>query len=248
MKNILFGLAAAFLCLGEALCQEKRIALVYTVTTPELKADVVRALHREVGDSIRLLEYEVPEVFHAIRSAGRPTPEATARLIGTYMQAVEDSADVVLNICSTTGDIARRARSLMDYIGVPLVNVNDEMCRQALRLSPRIAIVATFPTSIAPTRRTLRRLARAERQQVRITEVVVDGGFGMDSTAFQSLLKEKLKDIRRRADVILFTQGSMAYCEEFVERETGLPVLTNPVWSAREVRRVLEMRENEGKY
>ena len=136
----------------------------------------------------------------------------------------------------------------MDYIGIPLVNVNDEMCRQALRLSPRIAIVATFPTSIAPTRRTLRRLARAERQQVRITEVVVDGGFGMDSTAFQGLLKEKLKDIRRRADVILFTQGSMAYCEEFVERETGLPVLTNPVWSAREVRRVLEMRENEGKY
>ena len=82
------------------------VALVYTVTTPELKADVVREIREQVGADAKLLTYEVPEAFEEIKRTGRVTARPTAQIIGCYMRAIEEGADVILSICSTVEDIA----------------------------------------------------------------------------------------------------------------------------------------------
>lgn len=47
-----------------------KLALIYTVTTPELKADVVREIKQQIGDDVKLMVYEAPEVFNAIKNEG----------------------------------------------------------------------------------------------------------------------------------------------------------------------------------
>ena len=54
------------------------VALVYTVTTPELKADVVREIREQVGADAKLLTYEVPEAFEEIKRTGCVTALPTA--------------------------------------------------------------------------------------------------------------------------------------------------------------------------
>ena len=202
-----------------------RVALVYTVTTPELKADVERALRESVGRNVELMVYEVSDAFNEIRAEDYLTPHAAALIAGTYMRAVEDVAYAMQ-------DAAR-------LVGVPVVMVNDAMCREAVRRGHTIAVAATFPCSIAPTRRTLERAAREAGRRIEVREVVIDGGFGMEEGEFKRLLAERISAEASDADVVIFTQGSMAYVSESVSRALGVPVLANPVFSAQAVAEAL---------
>lgn len=216
-----------------------RVALVYTVTTPELKADVERALRESVGADVEFLVYEVPEAFNEISEADYVVPHAAARIAATYMQAAEDGADAVLSICSTVEDVAYAMQDAARFVGVPVVMVNDAMCREAVRRGGTVAVVATFPCSIAPTRRTLERAAREAGCRIEVREVVIDGGFGMERGRFERLLAERIAAEASDADIVIFTQGSMAYVGGSVSRALGVPVLTNPVFSAHAVAEAL---------
>ena len=216
-----------------------RVALVYTVTTPELKADVERALRESVGRDVELMVYEVSDAFNEIRAEDYLTPHAAALIAGTYMRAVEDGADAVLSICSTVEDVAYAMQDAARLVGVPVVMVNDAMCREAVRRGHTIAVAATFPCSIAPTRRTLERAAREAGRRIEVREVVIDGGFGMEEGEFKRLLAERISAEASDADVVIFTQGSMAYVAESVSRALGVPVLANPVFSAQAVAEAL---------
>lgn len=226
---------------GQTVGKDKvKVALIYTVTTPELKEDVVREVQNQLGADVELLTYEVPSVFQEILLAGHVTAAPAARMIGTYMKAVEDGADAILSICSTVGDIAYSAQDVARYVGVPIVQVNDEMCREAVRRGKKIAVMATFPTAIAPTTKTLHRVAREMGKQVEVTEVLVEGGFGLDPDQFRALMASKAKDVAPQVDLILFAQGSMAYCEEYIENLYHKEVLSNPYFSAKALREALE--------
>lgn len=219
--------------------KKAKVALVYTVTTPELKADVVREMKAALGEDVELLNYEVPSVFEEIKHTGYVTAAPAAKMISTYMEAVEAGADAILSICSTVGDIAYSMQDAAKYLGVPIVMVNDEMCREAVRKGKRIAIMATFPTAIAPTTRALQRVAREMGRHVEVTEVLLEGAFGMDQEKFKALMAEKAGAVADSVDVILFAQGSMAYCEEHIAAKTRKPVLSNPRFSAKALKDAL---------
>ena len=227
-------------CYGQAdAAPAVKVALVYTGSTPELRRDVVREIKEQVGERVEFLVYEVPEVLAAIKSTGYVTAAPAAKLIGTYMKAVEAGADAIMNICSTTADIAYSTRGVSAYIGVPIIIVNEEMCREAIRTGSRIGIMATFQVSINPTKKIIERVSREMGKHVETVEVVVEGGYGMEQEQFKALMAAKAKEIIDRVDVIIFTQGSMAYCEEHIETMFKKPVLSNPHYSAKELKAAL---------
>ena len=72
------------------------------------------------------------------------TPGAAARLIGMYAAAVQQGADAILNICSSVGEAADAFQPAARYIGVPVVRIDEEMCREASRLGSRVGVLATL--------------------------------------------------------------------------------------------------------
>lgn len=216
-----------------------KVALVYTVTTPELKEDIVREVRTQLGPDVELIDYEVPTVFEDIRKTGYVTALPAARLIGTYMDAVEAGADAILSICSTVADIAFSMQDAARYLGVPIVMINDEMCGEAIRKGNRIAIMATFPTAIAPTKNTVLRLAREMGKHVEVTDVLLEGAFGLDQNTFKALMAERVGEFADEVDVILFVQGSMAYCEQYIADMFDKVVLSNPRFGAIALRKAL---------
>jgi len=215
------------------------VALIYTGTSPELIEYMERELKEQLGAHVALMNYAVPSVLEEIRKTGYVTAAPAAQMVRTYMEAVEAGADAILNICSSVGDVVHSVQDLAKYLGVPIVMVNDEMCREAVRRGNKIAIMATLPTSIEPTRNILLRVSREMGKHVEVITVLVEGGYGLDEAQFKARLAAEAEKIAGRVDVIVFAQGSMAYCEKFIADRFQKVVLSNPYYGVKALKTAL---------
>lgn len=209
-----------------------KVALVYTSTTPEL----IHLVEEEVGKALPLdtvvLSYQDPSILAEVREAGYVTAPPAARLVSMYMKAVCDGADAILNLCSSVGEVADAAQDIARYTGVPIVRVDEEMCREAVREGARIAVMATLPTTLEPTKNTIKRVAREMNRHVELVDVLVDGGFGLNQEQFKALMTEYAGKVADQVDVILFAQGSMAYCEMIISEKYKKTVVSSPRFGA----------------
>lgn len=216
-----------------------KVALVYTSTTPELIQMVEYEVKKNIGKNVELLNYSDPSILTEIRDAGYVTSPSAARLVSMYMQAICDGADAILNLCSSVGEVADSAQGIARFTGVPFVRVDEEMCRQAVRLGKRIGVIATLETTLKPTKNTLLRVAREMGRRVELNDVLLDGAFGLSQDAFKERMLSAGKSIADQVDVILFAQGSMAYCEELVAQGTCKSTLSSPRFGAEALKKVL---------
>lgn len=218
-----------------------KIALVYTGTTPELEQLVCEEVERNLGKDITILSYSDPSILGDAREAGFVTAKAAAKLVTLYMRAVEEEADAILNLCSSVGEVADAAQDLAKYIGVPIVRVDEEMCREAVRCSNRIGVLATLPTTLEPTKNTIRRVAREMGKQVIIEDGLFDA-FGADPEKFKQLMLAEGSKMKDRVDVIVLCQGSMAFGEQLLHDTLKLTVLSSPRFGAAELKRALQRK------
>ncbi|MEA5151213.1 MAG: aspartate/glutamate racemase family protein [Oscillospiraceae bacterium] len=219
-----------------------KVGLIYTSTTPELIELVEREVKKQLGDGVELFSLQDPSILADVRAAGYVTAAPAARLIGMYMQAAEAGVDAMLNLCSSVGEVADSAQDLARYIGVPIVRVDEEMCREAVRLGCRIGVMATLPTTLEPTKSTIARVAREAGKHVELIDCLVDGAFGLDQAQFRARLTEAAADIADRVDVVVLAQGSMAYAEPHLESVYGKPFLGSPRFGAAELKKALQRK------
>lgn len=204
-----------------------KVALVYTSTTPELISDLETAVQKYLPKNVEIISYQDPSILAEVRDKGYVTSLPAARLITMYMRAIQDGADAILNVCSSVGEVADSVQNMAKYIGVPIVRIDEEMCREAVRLGLRIGVMATLPTTLQPTKNTISRVAREMNQHVTLVDALVEGGFGLNQEEFKQLMTKYAGEINDQVDVILFAQGSMAYCEEYIHQKYNKPVLSS---------------------
>lgn len=216
-----------------------KVALVYTSTTPEL----IELVEKEVGAVLpketEVISYQDPSILAEVREAGYVTAPPAARLVGMYMKAITDGADAILNLCSSVGEVADAAQDIAKYTGIPIVRVDEDMCKEAVRQGKKIGVMATLPTTLTPTKNTIQRVAREMNYHVELIDVLVDGAFGLDQDQFKALMTEYAGKIADQVDVILFAQGSMAYCEEYIQEKFGKVVLSSPRFGAAALKNAL---------
>jgi Asp/Glu/hydantoin racemase len=209
-----------------------KIGLIYTSTTPELIELVEQEVKKQIGDDVELYSMKDPSILAEVREAGYVTADAAARLITMYMSAVQEGCVAMLNLCSSVGEVADCIQTAANYIGVPIVRVDEEMCREAVRKGSRIGVMATLPTTLEPTKNTIKRMSRECGKHVELVDCLVDGAFGLSQEAFREMMQENAGKIANEVDVIVFAQGSMAYCEEYIANMYHKIVLSSPRFGA----------------
>lgn len=205
--------------------------IIFTSTTPELISTLEGEVRRALGPDAGLVSFKDPSILAEVRDAGYVTPAAAARLMDMYCEAVSQGADAILNVCSSVGEAADAFQAAAKYIGVPVVRIDEAMCREAVRLGSRIGVLATLPTTLEPTKNTIRRVAREMGRRVELADGLVDA-FGADQDAFRVLLIDAARRIADSVDVIVLAQGSMAYVERDIETAVGRPTLSSPRFGA----------------
>ena len=212
-----------------------KVGLIYTGNTPELTELVEGEVKKQLGSSVEMFSLEDASILAETRDAGYVTANAAARLVTMFMKAVQEGCDAILNICSSVGETADSVQDLADYIGVPIVRIDEEMCREAVRKGTRIGVMATLETT-----NTIRRMSRACGRPVEIVDCLVENAFGLDQDAFRARMTESAEKIADQVDVIVFAQGSMAYCEQYIADKVHKTVLSSPRFGAAALRRALE--------
>lgn len=216
-----------------------KVAFVYTSTTPELIQYLEEEARVQLGESIQILTYKDPSILSEIREYGYVTANAASRLITLFLNAVSDGAEAILNVCSSVGETADSALGIACYIGVPIVRIDVEMCRDAIRTGSRIGVLATLSTTLRPTKNTLCRMAgEMGRHDIVLKDGLVEA-FDLNQEQLRELLVRKAMELAPETDVILLCQGSMACCEQIIADACGKPVVSSPRYGINALKQAL---------
>ena len=74
-----------------------------------------------------------------------------------------------------------------------------------------------------------------------LVDCLVDGAFGLDQDQFKARMTEMAGTIADKVDVIVFAQGSMAYCEQYIADKFGRWFSAAPLGAA-ELKKALEKK------
>ncbi len=219
-----------------------KIAVVNTITTPQMADAINTELRKNVGKEAAIVSFQDPSILSDALAAGYVPARAVAKLVSLYCRAISDGADVILNVCSTVGEAADSLQGMARFTGIPIVRIDEEMCREAVRLGKRVGLMATAASTLEPTGNTLRRVAREMNRRVDIVEALLDNMTGLSPEAYAARLVARAKELAPAVDVILLAQGSMAFCEAAAAEAARKTVLSSPRFGAEAVARALRAK------
>lgn len=216
----------------------KRVALIHTVRSvlDSFEPLLLRTLAKPV------LVHNILDDFLATDPAatGRFSDTNKRRLANDLANAELTGADLIVVTCSTlTPAVAELRRGMK----VPVLAIDDALCRRALDFGPRILVMATARSTLEPTAAKIRQEAAAAGRRVRIDTLLREEALAAlkagEGERHDAILKEAVREIGE-ADVVVLAQASMARAEEIVAAASGKPVLSSPALCAAEAKRFLE--------
>jgi Asp/Glu/hydantoin racemase len=219
---------------------------VVAVYTGQGLADPLKAVFKELLPDCRLVNIIDDSLIADVVKAGHIPAGVEKRLTQYYVNGEEIGADVILNTCSSVGEVADKARGLLR---TPIVKIDEAMAALAVEQYQSIAVLATLPSTLEPTLRLLRKSAAALGKEVALVSGLAEGAFDAlvsgDPAGHDRLLLETAKRVCAEADALVLAQGSMARMEQSLQEATGKPVLSSPRLGVMQVKAVLEQLANE---
>ncbi|MEV7145328.1 aspartate/glutamate racemase family protein [Streptomyces sp. NPDC093084] len=199
------------------------MALALLHTSP-LHVPVFDALRDEDHPGLGLRHLVAPDLLARARAEG---PEAVAPQVTAALErAAADGAGAVLCTCSTIGEVAERAAA---RVGVPVVRGDRPMAAAAVTAGPRVAVLATVESTLAPTLALIEDEARRANRPVRAcVQVVADAWTRFEAGDVEGCarLVAAAADTVTDADVIVLAQVSMASAQRLTT--TSVPILSSP--------------------
>lgn len=174
-----------------------------------------------------------PELLAAARESG---PDGVAEEVAEEVGALaRDGARAVLCTCSTLGDVAEAAGAAA---GVPVLRVDRPMAAEAVAAGPRLAVLATVESTLAPTTELIADEARRAGRPAAVRTVLVpDAWERFQNGDREGSLAAVVAAVRRERaaggiDALVLAQASMAPAVERLVDEghpgAGVPVLASP--------------------
>ena len=159
---------------------------------------------------------------------GVDDPVLIRRVHQVMSQAAADGATVVVCTCSTIGGIAERTPS---QPGREFARIDRAMADRAVRLGPRILVVAALRSTLEPTAQLIAESAAALQAAVAVQTLWVDGAWPHfergDRGTYIGTVVAAVRAAPRSFDVVVLAQASMADAADALQ-DLGVEVLTSP--------------------
>lgn len=218
----------------------KKLVFLHTVPTlvglfKELVAEILPA-------EIELLHLVDEILLKVVLAQGGLSPFIYRRVSEHARAAEEAGADALLLTCSSISPCADVARLL---VRIPVLKIDELMVRQAITLGRRIGVVATAPTTLKPTSEAVQTQARLAGAEVQVDPVLrrdaYEALFAGDLAMHDRIVRETIKELMSRNDVVILAQASMARVADTIPADERLvPVLSSPRLAVENARDVLE--------
>lgn len=203
---------------------------VFAVHTALAMVEPVNELFREHLPEVKLNHIVDDSLIQEVIEFNKVTPAVAKRLVSCYHIAVDSRADIIFNTCSSIGEIAQDARK---QIPIPLLKIDDPMAIKAVESAERIGVLATLPSTLAPTAKLLQTMADERNKKIEIVEGLAKGAFEAvmsgDRETHDKLILKASEQVANDVDLIVLAQGSMAKMQDKLEEVSGKPVLSSPL-------------------
>ena len=204
------------------------LGLIHTSAT---LVPIFQKLCDELLPGVKVFNIVDDSLIKDVISNGKLT-STTARRVVDYVGSAEIAgADHILVTCSSIGAAVETAAFLTN---IPVLRVDQPMADEAIRLGTRIGVVATLPTTLAPTADLVKHRASFAGKKVEISSVLCDGAFDALMSGNVEVHDEKvaaaLKNLSLKVDVIILAQASMArVVGRLSDEEKIVPILASPL-------------------
>jgi Asp/Glu/hydantoin racemase len=122
---------------------------------------------------------------------------------------------------------------------------------EAVRTASKVGVLATLPTTLAPTVRLVKTQAEKAGRSVSVIEGLATGAYeclvANQVDKHEQLILETAEKLASEADVLVLAQGSMARMEEELTRRTRRSVLSSPRRGVLAVKEILEGSRSDGR-
>lgn len=203
--------------------------LVLVHTVPPL-IEVFDRLAAQIVPGVRVLHVLDEPLLERVRQRGQLADEDAARLAGHVAEAASIGAAAVLVTCSTVSPCVETVRL---HAQLPVLRIDELMIRAAVEAGSHIGVIATNPTTLAPTRQLLLEEAGRLRKAIEVELVMVEGALAAllrgDGATHDQLVRQAIEKLAQRRDVIVLAQASTArVLQSFDFRETPARILSSP--------------------
>ena len=185
-----------------------KLAIIHTTSAT---VDSMKVLAAEILPNCELVNFVDDSILPQLGGKGGDLSEVEERLVAYARFAEEVGADVILEACSSVGEIVGKMQSA---VSIPIVRIDDAMAEQAVQRGEHLGVAATLATTLEPTTRLLRTKAHEVGKQVEVTPLLIEGAYQKlmagDREGHDNLLVEKLEELARTVDVVVLAQASMA--------------------------------------
>jgi Asp/Glu/hydantoin racemase len=195
----------------------------------------------ELAPDVKLLHFVDSDVLATVMREGRISTASTRRMVSLAQAAEAAGADVIFSACSSLGpavDVARR------LVSVPIVKIDDAMTATAINDGDSIGVLATVPTTLAPTRALVEEKALAAGRSLTVQERLCEGAFdilmGGDRPKHDAMVLQGARELAAGVDAIVLAQASMARLAPAISDAVGKPVYSSPRSGVEDAVRVLK--------
>jgi len=201
---------------------------VFIIHTNQLAGGDLTRLFNEMAPDVTVRNIIDDSILPEVLNNGGVTPGVLRRYCSYAVQAEASGADLIFSQCSSVGEAADVARSM---VSIPIVKIDERMAEVACQIGSRIAVVATASCTMGPTTRLLSRAAERLGKRISIVEELRTDAFERmmagDKKGHNELLLGRIRDLYSRVDVVVCAQGSMLALKPDLG-ETPIPVLMSP--------------------
>jgi len=207
--------------------KSKTLGLIHTSAT---LVPVFQELCNKYLKDVNVFNIVDDSLIKDVISKGELTAHTARRVVDYVGSAEAAGADFVMVTCSSIGAAVETAAGLTS---VPVLRVDQPMADLAVQSGTKIGVIATLPTTLAPTSDLVRRRAEAAGKEIELTSRLCEGAFDAlmsgDSTRHDRMVADALKELSGEVDVILLAQASMArVVGQLPAAAKRVPILASP--------------------
>jgi len=205
----------------------KTLGLVHTSAT---LVPVFQELCKQYIPHVNVFNIVDDSLIKQVISRGELRADTARRVVNYAGSAESAGADYIMFTCSSIGAAVEAAADLTQ---VPVLRVDQPMADQAVATGSRIGVIATLPTTLAPTSDLVQRRAAVAGKNIQLKAVLCEGAFealmGGNPALHDTMVAKALKELSTQVDVIVLAQASMArVVDTLSESEKIVPILASP--------------------
>ena len=214
-----------------------KLAIIHTSPAT---VDSLKALSAEVLPDRELINFVDDSILPQLAANGGDLADVEERLVQYARFAEQVGADVILEACSSVGELVPKMQAA---VSIPIVRIDDAMAEEAVRRGNRLGVAATLQTTLQPTIRLLHAKAAVTGKEVEITPLLIEGAYqklmGGDRDGHDDLLVENLRMLAKVSDLVVLAQASMARVLSRLSADEQSKVLVSPPLAMAQVRSIL---------